>query len=196
MTVCDANQLVKPSTAGAIFHSGGANCTSGRNLSLTLTFLLLRLCVKRKQPFCFFFFQRKFCFSHESTHLEHQSFCCEEYSEIARRKIAQKKFHASACVIFNVTVDSAGGQALRSRDSSVLKTSKALDRAIFSRTSQVLTTDSRIIIVIIIIITITIWHKNYILRRNEKRRRQYFRSEYSGLCEVSNLYVFHFRFLT
>ena len=53
-----------------------------------------------------------------------------------------------------------------------------------------------IIIVIIIIIIITIWHKNYILRRNEKRRRQYFRSEYSGLCEVSSLYVFHFRFLT
>ena len=77
-----------------------------------------------------------------------------------------------------------------------LKTIKTLDSAVFPRTSRVLTTDSRIIIVIIIVIIITIWHKNHILRRNEKRRRQYFRFEYSGLCEVSNLYVFHFRFIT
>ena len=54
------------SKAGATFHSGRANCASGRNLSLTLTFLLLRLCVKRKQSFVLLFLE-KILFSHEST---------------------------------------------------------------------------------------------------------------------------------
>ena len=58
--------LMKLSKAGAIFHSGRANCASGRNLSLTLTFLLLRLCVKRKQSFVLLFLE-KILFSHEST---------------------------------------------------------------------------------------------------------------------------------
>ena len=95
---------MKPSKAADIFHSGGAFCTSRRNLSLTLTLLLLRLCAKRKQPFVLSFSRENSVFHTNQLTLSINPFCCEEYSEIARRKIAQKKFHAPACAIFNVTV--------------------------------------------------------------------------------------------
>ena len=56
------------------------------------------------------------------------------------------------CVIFNGTVDSAGGQALHSRDSSVLTNSKALDRAIFQGHCEFSPQTRELIIIIIITI--------------------------------------------
>ena len=60
-------------------------------LSLTLTFLFLRLCVKRKQSFVLLFLE-KLLFSHETTspfiiHFEHQCFwCAKNYSETFRKE--------------------------------------------------------------------------------------------------------------
>ena len=166
---------MKPSKAADIFHSGVAFCTSRRNLSLTLTLLLLRLCAKRKQPFVLSFSRENSVFHTNQLTLSINPFCCEEYSKIVRRKIAQKKFHASACVIFNVTVDSAGGQALRSRDSSVLTTSKALDRAVFQGHREFSPQTCELIIIIIIIIIITNWRQiYYVLPLKEKGNRNHF----------------------
>ena len=103
--VCDANYLVKPSKTADIFHSGGAFCTSRRNLSLTLTLLLLRLCAKRKQPFVLSFSREISVFHMNQLTLSINPFCCEEnILKLQDEKLRGKKFHAPACAIFNVTV--------------------------------------------------------------------------------------------
>ena len=60
-------------------------------------------------------------------------FCCGEYSEIERRKIAQNKFHASACEIFNVTVLTqltAIALAAQFETALFLKTTKTLSQLV------------------------------------------------------------------
>ena len=116
------------------------------------------MCSKESNLFVLLFSRENSVLHTNQPTLSINLFCCGEYSEIERRKIAQNKFHASACEIFNVTVLTqlaAIALAAQFEAALFLKTIKTLNSAVFPRTSRVLTTESRMIIVIIIVIIIT-----------------------------------------
>ena len=128
---------MKLSKAGATFHSGRANCASERNLSLTLTFLLLRLCVKRKQSFVLLFLE-KILFSHESTS-SWASMCLMRKINL---KLLEKKLRRKNVTFQNVcNLITLFWQLAKLEEVSPKHSSNC---AVFQRHCDVLTTDSQI----------------------------------------------------